>query len=102
MNKPNENQIAAAEQAGMTRAEFLVLCEIRNYDRREAQKDDNYSNCDFADAARVTGFNRHGVAALVGSLEKKGLAWVDEDEYGDTIWFTDDGIDAVYNIMEAK
>jgi len=75
--------------ANLTDKEFKVLSsvyrvagngqEITNKDALEYLLCDNYSWFEAKDVIRDVGMKREAVAALLGSLEKKGLLFLDAD-----------------------
>ena len=61
----------------LTERERKVLDLIVNYEDAESQVSDNYSNANIADLRAE--FGKHETAGLLGSLEKKGFVWVEDE-----------------------
>lgn len=84
----------------VTDAEFVALNICLNYDKIDAQLCDNYSNGDHAAFKAGLGWNDQAVAALIGSLEKKDLAYSDNEGANgkafNTVWLTPKGVHAVF------
>ncbi|APL99226.1 hypothetical protein [Bordetella phage CN2] len=87
--------IQKEEPVNVTDAEFIALQTCLNYDNRESQLSDNFSNGDHA------AFKK----ALIGSLESKGLVYSDnEGVNGDkfnTVWLTEKGVNVVFDQIDA-
>lgn len=80
----------------LTENEYKVLELSLNYTDREGQLCDNYSNFDTQAAMEVLSFNAQQVGGVVSSLCKKGYMMDDED----MVWLTDNGVNAVFNVLE--
>lgn len=82
-------------------AAALRLC--LNYDNREDQLSDNYSNGSFEDFESIfagTGVDtKKAAAALMGSLEKKGLGYYDVEGYFQ-FWLTEEGVNVIFDWLE--
>jgi hypothetical protein len=85
----------------LTANELKALETCLNYDDRESQLSDNFSNGGAAEFRAVLGWNREQVAALIGSLEKKGMGGMDS-EGDDIFWLSEDGVNAVFDHLEAQ
>lgn len=85
----------------LTTAEATALKTCLNYDDRQTQLEDNYSNGGMNELMQALNWNQHQVAALTGSLEKKGYGVWDE-EGADIFWILEDGIHAIFDHMEAE
>ena len=89
----------------ITDREAALLEAALNYEDRAGQLDDNYSNLDLSGAQRIIG-NKHEADGVIGSLAKKGLAYVDEDDHYDPgdpiIWLTEAGVHAIYDLIEGR
>lgn len=94
-----------AEAVSVTDAEFIALQTCLNYDTRESQLSDNFSNGSHAAFKKALGWNDQAVAALIGSLESKGLVYSDNDGVnGDkfnTVWLTEKGVNVVFDQIDA-
>lgn len=96
-----------------TDKEKLVIEAIKNYDTRDGQRSDNYSNFCIGDANDV-GIAKKSIPGVIGSLEKKGIITIDERK-GDLavcnpktgrtkkefhiVYFNEVDIDAIYDAM---
>lgn len=88
----------------------MKLC--LNYDDRATQLDDNFSNAGPTDFAKALGWTMHQVGGLVASLEKKGVAWLDnrDGDFGvaaddvdmHIVWLTEKGVNEIFDIIEAE
>lgn len=70
-----------------------------NYETREAQHSDNYSNLCLSGSYAICG-GKHEAAGVIGSLTTKGLAYMEgADDYDrdPIIWLTDEGVDAIFD-----
>ena len=86
----------------LTDLEIAAMKICLNYDNRQTQLDDNYSNGGHREFMSGLKINRHASAALCGSLETKGMAWNDDNEgNGHILWLTDEGVNVIFDIMEA-
>lgn len=94
-----------AESVNVTDAEFIALQTCLNYDNREDQLADNFSNGDHSAFKNALGWNDQAVAALIGSMESKGLVYSDNDGVnGDkfnTVWLTEKGVNVVFDLIDA-
>lgn len=94
-----------AEPVNVTDAEFIALQTCLNYDTREAQLSDNYSNGGHDAFKKALGWNDQAVAALIGSLESKGLAYSDNEGVNgnkfNTVWLTEKGVNVVFDLIDA-
>lgn len=88
------------QTATLTSHEAAILEASLNYDNRQCQHEDNYSVCGLEEARDATGLNSHGVAGVLGSLEKKGLATYVEDD--DLVWLSQKGVDAIFDVIESR
>lgn len=82
----------------------LKLC--LNYDTREAQLSDNYSNGGAAEFREALGWNEKQVAALIGSMEAKGYGSMDDEgvngQSADIFWLHEDAVNMVFDMIEAE
>ncbi len=83
----------------LTTLEAELLSKCLNYDTREDQLNDNYTNADLSDAYNICG-GKHEAAGVIGSLIKKGLICDLDADDGSMIWPTEDGINAIFNHKE--
>ena len=90
----------------LTDNEYRVLKLCLNYDDRESQLSDNYSQGGCAEAMHELKWNAQQVGGLFASLEKKGLAYADEDgvngQPADILWLTEEGVNAVFDEIERR
>ena len=85
----------------ITELEYAAMKLCLNYNDRETQLDDNYSNGGHGEFMDELGLNRQAAAALCGSLEKKGLGCNDDNEgLGHILWLTDKGVNAIFDHLE--
>jgi hypothetical protein len=83
----------------LTANEIAALKVCINYDNRADQHSDNFSNAEFK---AELGWNDKQVAALIGSLEAKGMGYGDDNEgNGHIFWLSDLGVDTIFDILEA-
>jgi len=83
----------------LTTLEAELLSKCLNYDTRNDQLQDNYTNADLSDAYNICG-GKHEAAGVIGSLIKKGLICDLDADDGSMIWLTEDGIHAIFNHQE--
>ena len=87
----------------LTTREAAMLDAALNYETREDQHSDNYSNLCLSDYYAICG-GQHEAAGVIGSLTKKGLAYMEcADAYAPDpiIWLTDEGVDAIFDHIES-
>lgn len=84
----------------LTENEILALKICLNYDNREGQLSDNFSNGDMDEFCAQLGWNKHQVSALMGSLEAKGMGFYDADD--DLFWLSEHGVHTIFDIIEAE
>ena len=86
----------------LTANELTALRLCLNYDDRQSQLDDNFSNGGHAEFKKALGWTDKQVAALIKSLEAKGLGWGDDnDGNGHIFWLTEAGVNAVFDVYES-
>ncbi len=87
----------------LTENEIIALEVCLNSDTRDGQYDDNYSNGGHDEFKAALKWNDKQVSALIGSLEKKDMGYGDDNEgNGHIFWLTTEGIDAIFDIIEAR
>lgn len=91
----------------LTQNEIVALKECLNYDSREAQLSDNFSNGSPSSFMRALGWNAQQVGGLMSSLMDKGMGYVESDDPGrpkkdDIFWLTDKGVNAVFDVIERE
>ncbi len=87
----------------LTQNEITALMTCLNYDNREAQLEDNYSNGGHEEFKHALGWNDNQVAALIGSLEAKGMGQGDHnDGNGHIFWLSELGVNTIFDTIEAK
>lgn len=86
----------------MTDNEIEVIEMSLNYADREGQLSDNYSNFDADTFARVMNTSRQAIGGIVSSLIQKGYMYDDGDGPHSMIWITDDGVNAIFDIIDAR
>jgi hypothetical protein len=88
------------EMTKLTEMEMAVIALVLNYDNREDQHSDNFSNADVAEVMKQTGWSRHQVAGVLSSLSEKRVAQVVPED-GNLIWLSTNGIDVYFDNLEA-
>lgn len=87
----------------LTENEIKALKICLNYDERVTQLSDNFSNGGHEEFKAELGWDDKQVAALIGSLEKKGMGSGDDNEgNGHIFWLSEDGVNAIFDIIEAE
>ena len=87
----------------LTDAEITAIRTCLNYGNRESQLSDNFSNGGMVEFMDALGWNRNQVAALIGSLEKKGMGWSDDnDGNGHIFWLSEKAVNIIFDIMEEE
>ena len=84
----------------LTNNEIKALEACLNYDNRESQLSDNFSNGDVDELAYALDMNEQQVGGVMTSLTKKGLGSYDADD--DIFWLTEDGVNAIFDVIEAR
>lgn len=94
------------EEAKMITTKTLTLMEAQllelalNYNERETQLSDNYTNASVQDAHYIAG-GKHEGAGLIGSLVKKGfVVEPDPRDEDDGLWLTEAGVHAIFDHLE--
>jgi hypothetical protein len=90
----------ATLETDMTNNEIAILKACLNYETREEQLSDNFSNGDVDEFTFATGLNEQQVGGVMTSLTKKGYGSYDEDD--DIFWLTEAGVNAIFDIIEAE
>ena len=87
----------------LTPNEIVALKLCLNYDNRQDQLSDNFSNGGHAEFKDALGWNNKQVSALIGSLEAKGLGYGDDnDGNGHIFWLSEAGINAIFDVIESE
>lgn len=87
----------------LTDNEIKALKVCLNYGNRESQLSDNFSNGGHDEFKTALGWNDHQVSALIGSLEKKGMGYGDDnDGNGHIFWLTDLGVNTIFDILDKE
>lgn len=90
-------------KVSLTENEINAMECCLNYDSRESQLTDNYSNGGHDEFKGALGWNDKQVAALIGSLESKGMGWGDDNEgNGHIFWLSEEGVNAIFDIIESR
>lgn len=71
-----------------------------NYDNRESQLSDNYSNAGMEELMSELQWSKRQVVGLIGSLTKKGLVSYDKED--DILWLTEKGVNAIFDEIEKE
>ena len=87
----------------LTANEITALKVCLNYDNREDQLSDNFSNGGHTEFKQALGWNNKQVSALIGSLESKGLGDGDDnDGNGHIFWLSALGVNTIFDIIDAE
>lgn len=87
----------------LTENEIIALKACLNYKTREEQLEDNFSNGGLEEFMEVLEWNKKQAAALIGSLEEKGMGYSDENQgNGNIFWLSELGVNTIFNIIEAR
>lgn len=87
----------------LTQNEITALKICLNYDNREDQLSDNYSNGGAPEFKKALGWNDKQVAALISSLEQKGMGYGDENNgNGHIFWLSEDGVETIFDVIQAE
>ncbi len=84
----------------LTENEIKAIKLTLNYNDRESQLSDNFSNAGMDEMMEEFNWTRHQVAALMGSLEKKRLGFYDSED--GLFWLTEKGVVTIFNIIDAE
>lgn len=79
----------------VTNNEKKAMISCLNYNNRENQLSDNYSNCGVAEFRLLLGWNSQQVGGLITSLKEKGLAFMDGEN--DILWLTEKGVNFLFD-----
>ncbi len=83
----------------LTENEIKALKMCVNYNTRDEQFSDNFSNAGTHEFSRLFNGNMKAAGGLISSLVKKDLGYMDDEGY-DIFWLSDTGIDTVFDILE--
>lgn len=85
----------------LTDLEAACLAACLNYDDREAQLSDNFSNGSFDTLPADLDISPQALGGVVASLIKKNLvAYFPEDD--DIVWLTEAGVNAIFDYTESN
>lgn len=84
----------------LTTNEITALKACLNYETRKSQLADNMSVGGVSEFKEVLGWNEKQVGGLITSLEQKGMGFMDEED--DIFWLTEDGVNAIFDIIEKE
>lgn len=85
----------------LTEMEMTLMQTALNYDDRDSQLSDNFSDADPADVMKRTGWSRHQVAGVLSSLAEKNVAHVMPED-ANCIYATVFGINTYFDNKEAQ
>ena len=85
----------------LTPNEIIAMELTLNYNDRESQQGDNYSVAGVKEIRAELGWSGKQVGGLISSLEQKGMAVMDDEGY-DLLWLTDEGVNAIFDIIEGR
>ena len=87
----------------LTTNEVQALEICLNYDSRECQLEDNFSNGGSEEFQATLGWSKYQVAGLISSLEQKGLGWGDDnDGNGHIFWLSELAVNTIFDIIESR
>lgn len=87
----------------LTKNEIIALRTCLNYDDREAQLSDNFSNGGHKEFKKALGWDDKQVSALIGSLEAKGMGDGDDNEgNGHIFWLSEKGVNAIFDVIDSE
>lgn len=87
----------------LTNNETVALETCLNYRTRADQLSDNYSNGGHDEFKAALKWNDKQVAALIGSLEAKGMGYGDDnDGNGHIFWLSELGVNTIFDIIEKR
>ncbi len=85
----------------LTKNEVEALKICLNYETREAQLEDNYSNGGAQEfAVELFDGNMKAAGGLITSLQEKGMGVMDEED--DIFWLSEEGVNTIFDILEGK
>ena len=85
----------------LTNNEIAFMKETLNYEDRENQLSDNYSNAGIGEGKELFKWNAQQMGGLVSSLEQKGMGHMDSDGY-DVFWLSEKGVNTIFDIIEKE
>lgn len=86
----------------LTNLEIAAMELTLNYSDREGQLGDNFSNAGAEEIAyELFNGNKQAAGGLIASLIKKNAAFL-MDDCDDQVWLTEDGVNALFDIIEAR
>ncbi len=89
--------------SNLTQNEITALKTCLNYETREGQLNDNFSNGGQEEFKEALGWSDKQVAALIGSLEEKDMGYGDHNEgNGHIFWLSELGVNTIFDIIEAE
>ena len=87
----------------LTQNEVAALKTCLNYNDRDNQLSDNFSNGGAEEFKAELGWNDKQVAALIGSLESKGMGYGDHNSgNGHIFWLSELGVNTLFDVLEAE
>jgi len=94
------------EKTNLTKNEIRIMKCCLNYQDRENQISDNYSNGDMQEfRAEFKGeLSDKGIGGVISSLQKKNMAYMDNSDasFRGILWLTEDGVNALFDIIDAE
>ena len=89
----------------LTQNEITAMKTCLNYDDRETQLCDNFSNGGADEFKAVLGWTDAQVRGLISSLEQKGMGngdYADAEGSSHTFWLSEKGVNAIFDVIEAE
>lgn len=85
----------------LTPAEIIALKTCINYDNRECQLSDNFSNGGPDEFKAALGWNGQQVGGLIASLTTKEMGVMDEED-AEIFWLTKFGVHTIFDLIESE
>ena len=85
-----------------TENELRAVKVCLNYNDRESQICDNYSNGGVEEFKLELDWNDQQVGGLISSMTEKGIGYIDNEESDGIFWLTEDGINAYFDQLEKQ
>jgi hypothetical protein len=84
----------------LTEMQAKAMSLTLNYDTREEQHSDNFSNAGVEEMVEAFGWSEQQAGGVISSIVQAGLGYIDSDEV-DLLWLTDEGVNAIFDHFEA-
>ena len=84
----------------LTENEMKAVKVCLNYNNRDAQLNDNYSNGGVEEFKLELGWNDQQIGGLISSMAEKGIGYMDNKYANAIFWLTEDGVNAYFDQLE--